>query len=272
MHRGPKVCKQHGGIRRPGAVAPPEVEGACSRAGHRERGFFLIPKRMYSILGGTVVEHALAKLAVTRASNLRLLPSSLLPRDRFRLPALAGRLVELSGRQASASITAVCTLILEAQIAGQPVIWISAVPTLFFPPDLAHNGVDLAALPVVRAWNPECTTARASTRAPASAAARAAVHLLRSGGFGLVIMDLDEPLHPTAGGTLARLARAANTAVVVLTATSRPSDSMVSLRGQTRTHRCAPGVFRCEVHVTRDRRHGAGSRIGELCHAPDGMR
>ena len=172
--------------------------------------------------------------------------------------------MELSGRRASTCLAPVCSLILEAQTMGEPVIWVSGVPTMFFPPDMAQNGVDLNTLPVVRAAG--------GTRGGASAV----VHLLRSKGFGLIIMDLDRPLHPTITGKLARLAKASRTAVLVLTASATAthggSGSMASLRGETCLRRSAPGLFHCEVRITRDKQHGAVSRIGELCHGPDGLR
>jgi recombination protein RecA len=170
----------------------------------------------------------------------------------------------------------VCTLILEAQVLGEPVIWVSGIPTVFFPPDMAANGVDLAALPVVRAARPQDAAGtdrspRSPTASPERAAARAALHLVRSGGFGLIIMDLDRPLHHTITGKLARIAKATHTALLILTPTPGVSGSMASLRGETRLRRGAPGLFACELRITKDTRHGGYSRITEVCHAPDGV-
>ena len=64
----------------------------------------------------------------------------------------------------------------KAQLRGEPVAWILARPSSFFPPDLHAGGIDLEALAVVRVPD-------------AAAAARAADKLLRSGAFGLVLLD-----------------------------------------------------------------------------------
>lgn len=96
------------------------------------------------------------------------------------LTALRGRLVELSGRGASAVVTAAFQLVCEAQRAEEPVAWVTLASGAFYPPDAADSGVDLAALVVVRVTD-------------VRAALRASERLLRSGGFGLVIVDLDDP-------------------------------------------------------------------------------
>ena len=90
---------------------------------------------------------------------------------------LTGRLAELSSWGTGASLTLAFELVLQAQHGGEPVAWITTSPSTFFPPDVAHGGVDLDALPVVRVPDGQ-------------AAARAADKLVRSGAFGLVILDL----------------------------------------------------------------------------------
>src|SRR4051812_10317987 len=91
--------------------------------------------------------------------------------------ALRGRFVELSARGASATLTTAVELIGEAQREHEPVAWIAGPHGSFYPPDAAESGVDLAALVVVRV--PELVLAT-----------RAAERLLRSGAFGLVVIDL----------------------------------------------------------------------------------
>ncbi len=95
----------------------------------------------------------------------------------FSLQALAGRFVELSGAGASAVLTVAMQLVWEAQHHGENVAWVGVGGSTFFAPDAAHAGIDLAALPVVMAPD-------------ALAAGRAVSHLLRSGAFGLVVLDL----------------------------------------------------------------------------------
>ncbi|MCA8961387.1 MAG: hypothetical protein KDC38_12775 [Planctomycetes bacterium] len=109
-------------------------------------------------------------------------------RDRWTFDNLAGRTVEIRRRTSARgeglapALTAASRLILEAQRLGEPCVWIAAEDSLFFPPDFAAAGVDLAALPIV--W--------VGGRSPQSGviASRAADLLLRSGGFGLVVLDL----------------------------------------------------------------------------------
>src|SRR5438445_10836474 len=96
---------------------------------------------------------------------------------RWGLGAFRGRLVELSARGATATLTAAAELVVEAQTQGEPVAWLALAAGTFYPPDVADTGVDLAALVVVRASD-------------ATSAARAAERLLRSGAFGLVVLDL----------------------------------------------------------------------------------
>ena len=92
------------------------------------------------------------------------------------LAALRGRLVELSARGATATLTAAIGIVLEAQTASEPVAWVTTHGS-FYPPDVADSGVDLAALVVVRV---------PGSRDAAVIAARSAERLLRSGAFGLV--------------------------------------------------------------------------------------
>jgi len=70
-------------------------------------------------------------------------------------------------------------LLVEAQRRVESCAWITERLSTFFPPDAAENGVDLRQLAVVR-------LREARSLAPA------AETLLRSGGFGLVVIDLVE--------------------------------------------------------------------------------
>ena len=82
----------------------------------------------------------------------------------------SGRFTEISGDEASASLTIVFRLVLESQKLKEPVVWIGNRQSMFFPPDAADAGVDLRNLAVVLV---------SGTRA----AARATDHLLRSGSY-----------------------------------------------------------------------------------------
>lgn len=181
----------------------------------------------------------------------------------WSLPAFAGRLVEVSGDGTGAPLTFAFRLVLEAQRGGEPVVWVGRKDAAFYPPDAAAAGVDLAALPVVRVVD-------------ALSAAGAADLLLRSGAFGLLVLDLGAqallPIH--AQTRLAALAKQHATAVLCVTEkrAARPSlGSLVSVRAQAvRTVR-DQDRFRCEVRILKDKRRGPGWTHAEVCRGPDGV-
>ena len=168
------------------------------------------------------------------------------------LAALRGRLVELSARGATATLTAAIEIVGEAQTQAEPVAWIALGNGTFYPPDVADSGVDLAALVVVRA--PDAT-----------AAARAAERCLRSGAFGLVVLDLGSAgdLSMQIQGRLVTLAQTHDAAVVCLTEKSGDTaslGSLVSLRAEAlrARDRGARSQFEVTVRVLKDKRRGPG--------------
>lgn len=178
------------------------------------------------------------------------------------LPALRGRLVELSARGATATLTASIDLVIEAQREGEPVAWIMGPEGSFSPPDVADSGVDLAALVIVRV--PEL-----------AAATRAAERLLRSGAFGLVVIDLGALAEvPIAHqGRLVTLAQAHDAAVVCLT--DKPADagsigSLISLRAEALRVRSAGG-FELTLRVLKDKRRGPGFQKTRRARGPAGL-
>ena len=200
-------------------------------------------------------------LPVTRLSELvREEPVS----GHIHVAELPGRLLEFSSSHHSANLMPVCALILEAQRSQEPVVWIAQAKTIFFPPDMAANGIDLEALPVV--WVPHV-----------KAAVRTADHLIRSGAFGLVILDLDTKSCLDQGmlGRLIRLSDRHGTSIVCITSRTmrsmRSLGSMVSIRGETRIRTLASNLFRCEVYITKDKRRGPGWKYEEVCCGPDGL-
>ena len=182
----------------------------------------------------------------------------------WRLAAFTGRFGEISGAESGAPLTLAFRLVHEAQRQGEPVAWIALGESAFFPPDVAEAGVDLTALPVVR--TPDVI-----------AAARAADHLIRSGAFTLVTMDLGAGarLPVSAQTRLVGLAKHHDTALVCITEkqSERPSlGSLVSLRAHTERTERDRDRFRCEVRILKDKRRGPGWRHAEVCRGPDGLR
>jgi recombination protein RecA len=183
----------------------------------------------------------------------------------WRLPVLQGRLVELTASRSGprCGLSAVAAVIHEAQSTGEPVIWISTRGSLFFPPDFAANGIDLRALPLVRV-----ETERE--------AAWAADEVLRSGGVGLVVLDLGAHTRvPAALWTrLGGLSQKHHAAVICLTERgphALPLGSLISLRGEGCLERRAAGEFSWSLEVVKDKRKGPGWFHREVCHGPDGM-
>jgi recombination protein RecA len=107
-------------------------------------------------------------------------------------------------------------------------------------------------------------------------AARAADHLIRSAGFGLVVLDIgeDERLPRALLARLAGLAGKHGTALLCVTekdARRSSLSSLVSLRAEAVRLDDGDGRFRCEVRVLKDKRHGPGRTYCEVCHGPDGL-
>jgi len=214
----------------------------------------------------------------------RLRPLSTFPapavRAAWNVAELRGRLVEISGPQAGATLTAAFGLVLEAQQAGEPTAWITLRESSFFPPDAAESGVDLDRFPVVR--TPDARTA-----------AWAGDQLVRSGGFGLVVLDLAGRLPGRESGSppcvpaalqqrLAGLAQAHGTAIVFLTGKAAETASLGSLIALRAEARRLPGFdqpgldaagFPCriEVRVLKDKRRGPGRTHEEICRGPAGV-
>jgi recombination protein RecA len=172
--------------------------------------------------------------------------------ERWGLDAMRGRVVELSARGASATLTTAVELVLEAQLAAEPVAWVTLSNATFYPPDVAETGVDLAALAVVRVN--DTTTA-----------ARAAEQLLRSGAFGLVVLDFggggDVEVPIAHLGRLVTLAQAHDAAVVCITkkANDTPSlGSLISLRAEALRLRDGERGYDVSLRVLKDKRRGPG--------------
>jgi recombination protein RecA len=110
----------------------------------------------------------------------------------------------------------------------------------------------------------------------AAEATRAAERLLRSGAFGLVVIDLarDLSLSPAAQGRLLRLAEH-HAALVLILRRKRDdgcySGSLVTVRSESSCERVGPGRFRAVVTNTKDKREGPGWTAGEEFDGPPGL-
>jgi recombination protein RecA len=181
----------------------------------------------------------------------------------FGLAQVSGRLVELSARGAAATLSAVTQLMVEAQDDLEPVVWIGLPSSSFYPPDLIDGGVDLEALVVVRAPD-------------AIALGRAAERLLRSGAFGLVVLDLGShgELPVAHQGRLGSLAQKYDAAVVCLTEKSRDASSLgslISLRVEALRVRKG-GELGYGLRALKDKQRGPGWEDWKPVRAPAGLR
>jgi recombination protein RecA len=199
------------------------------------------------------------------------------PAPAFALSELRGRLCELGGEGATAALTMAFALVLGAQRQGEPAAWLMGTDSAFYAPDAAEGGVDLEALAVVRL-------------ADARDVPRAAHELLRSGAFGLLVLDMMTGHQPLAvaqplQSRLLGLAQKHDSAVVFLTDTpaAGPSlGSLISLRAQvTLEARDGDGAgdgdghgpgYVCRVQVTKDKRRAPGWCHEEVCRGPAGLR
>ena len=182
---------------------------------------------------------------------------------RWDLQEIAGRFTELSGLGGSACLTLATSMILDAQRQAETAVWITSNNSSFFPIDVSAAGVDLESLAVIRVPD-------------ASAVARAADKLARSGAFGLLVLDLGA--HPRVSAALqARLrglARKHDTAILCITEKASKASSLgslVSLRGEARIRRLDDDSFACELRVLKDKHRGPGWTHTEVCTGPDGL-
>jgi recombination protein RecA len=186
----------------------------------------------------------------------------------FDLASFTGRLVEFSGWQSSARLTAAFGVVLQAQKKNEHVAWVTLKESSFFPPDVAAYGIDLDGLVVVRL-------------ADAPSAGRAADHLLRSNSFGLVVIDLPQEKRQEDRIPLPLLTRLLGLAqkhrIALLLLTEKPAgqsslSSLVSLRAQVSRVRI-DDAFALQTSILKDKRRGPGMDVPrEICRGPAGLR
>jgi recombination protein RecA len=206
------------------------------------------------------------------ADARRLSEESLAPRTAtpsFCMAELVGRFVELSSEGASCVLTLAMGLVLEAQRQSEPVAWLGSDASVFHPSDAAETGVDLEALVLVRIKSSETKLV--------SRIAVSAERLLRSGAFGLLVLDLGkgavlpQPLQTRLLG----LAQKHHAALVCLTE-KRVDDpslgSLVSLRAQAVRSWVGADSFACEARILKDKRRGPTWSEREVCRGPLGLR
>jgi len=164
----------------------------------------------------------------------------------------------------AAGVSVALRLIAETQQAGEPAAWIGSTSRLFYPPDAVGWGIDWEALPIIGLGD-------------AREAARAADKLLRSGAFGLVVVDLPSRAFVPAPllGRLMHLAESHASALLFLTQKSPEEDSLsslIALRAQARWESLDPRQLRAELTIIKDKRRGPGHHLYEDYDGPLGLR
>jgi recombination protein RecA len=213
---------------------------------------------------GNLVLDVLARADVLAHPALRRLGETLEPvpagRPAWSRAELAGRLCELSAGQDGALLSTAVGLVVDAQRDGEPV-----------------HGSAPRGRSSARCGGLRCGRRRWLSCWQALLAGRAAVGLLRWGGFGLVVLDLGtSAAMPTPlQGRLVQLALKHDAAVVCLT-DKQPGESslgsLVSLRGQAVRRRSRDGRrFTCEITTLKDKRRGPGWTWREVRHGPEGL-
>jgi recombination protein RecA len=180
----------------------------------------------------------------------------------WTLKELAGRFVEISSSAASAALTIVFGLVREAQEHREPVGWVTSIENFFYPPDAAQAGIDLTALAVIRLSG--------NDHIP-----RAGEKLLRSGGFGIVVLDLGSGDIPMPlQSRLTGLAHHHHTALICLTEKQSATlsiSSLVSLRAHAVRRRAQESGFACALKVLKDKRRGPTWTHEVFCSGPAGL-
>jgi recombination protein RecA len=199
----------------------------------------------------------IAEIPVFRATKLRPVAGG----GSWQFENLVGILSEISEETACGAVSFVADIILEAQCRNEPVAWVAGARSTWFPPDLADRGVDLSAVTVIRAGGEEGSLT-------------AAEWLVRSGAWGLVIVDADGEWKASDAslGRILKLAGRSQCAAVFLTR-KRPHEpslgSRISLRGCVT--RIGPEPFHIAITTIKDKRSNASSRISRQYHGPSGM-
>lgn len=208
-----------------------------------------------------------APLRAVRARTLSASVGAAPAAERWCFSALRGRLVELSEELPAGALSFAAGLVVEAQASGEPVAWVAVDRSVFYPPDFGERGIDLAALSIVRV--------------PAvRAGVLAAEWLLRSGAFGLLVIDAGNDCR-VSEGSLGRLARLAERSAAVLLFLTRKSGknpsigSIISLRGTMvalpSRRRSSPPLLACELRTVKDKRSAPGERIVRYFDGPRGL-
>ena len=185
----------------------------------------------------------------------------------FDLAGLAGMVTEFSGWNQSACISLATPLIRECQAADKLCAWIVPEGTegasLFFPPDFRDAGIDCAELPII--WSEDAMDSFGI-----------AEKLLRSGGFGMLVLDLSRNSR-LRGQSLGRIhAVAQRSGSLVLCFTRKPRgraslDPLVFFHLHVAVEKKGADTWEVFAHVLKDKRAVTGRSLRWVYEAPLGL-
>lgn len=185
----------------------------------------------------------------------------------FNLAGLSGQVVEFSGWEHPACISLAADLIRECQEGGEVCAWISPRSdeggSLFFPPDFARSGIDCNQLPILWAHS-------------AADGFSIAEKLMRSRGFGMLVIDLTGVRFPKSRG-LGRLHRIArDSGCLMLCLTRRPPghpslDPMIFVHAHGASIAAEAGSWEVTVQIQKDKHHAPGSGVRRRYESPAGL-
>ena|ERR1700690_836936 len=209
----------------------------------------------------TVTPPSFVNIPVFRASSM----STVRGDGPWRIENLVGVLAEISEEIPCGAVSFAAEIIAEAQGGKEPVAWVSAAGSIFFPPDLAGRGIDLSAIAVVRAGGE-------------TEALTAAEWLVGSAAMGLVLVDLGDTATTSDAslGRLQKLGERNQCAVVFLTRKRRHDVSLgsrISVHGFVARSGSATedGRLAVEICTLKDKRSNPGSRMHRQYNGPPGM-
>lgn len=159
-----------------------------------------------------------------------------------------GRLIEITAHVRGGQMTTAVACLVHAQQRGETSAWVQLAGGSLYPPDLAQSGVDLDALVIVQA--PKHTGAQGLGKATEL--------LLRSGGFGFVVLDLVgvATRHDLAfQGRLLALTREHNSTLLLLTPSNAHGSfgPLVSLCVEPSRVRLSAQRFLIHHHIRKDK-------------------
>ena len=190
------------------------------------------------------------------------------PQGALAPESLQGRLIELSAMEGGAGLSLAIQLTLETQQNGEFAAWVQLAPSgSFYPPDVADAGVDLSTLPVIQV-------------SQTVAATRVAEHLLRSGAFAVVVIDLShtkepEPFPVASQSRLLGLAQKHAATLLCLSHKSKEAPSigsLISLRIHSQKWQLEQDHFFVSCDVLKDKHLGPGAHFERSFRGPPGLR